>query len=134
MRFSPLGMVEVPPQPQMHPKIRRCAKVLRQPERCAGGEAAPPVDANAELTAPALVMLKLVSRRNLKVDAGADPGALPEFRPLQIHTWVSLSTFDQIGEPLLREMMVVGQHLGAHLMHSAWKLSTRLYALSGRLA
>ena len=29
MRFSLLGMVEVPTQLQMHPKIRRCAKVFR---------------------------------------------------------------------------------------------------------
>jgi hypothetical protein len=44
MCLTLLGMVEVSPQLQMHPKIRRCAKVPRQPERCAGGEATPPVD------------------------------------------------------------------------------------------
>jgi hypothetical protein len=123
MRFSPLGMIEVPPQLQMHPKIRRCAKVLRQPERCAGSEAALPVDANAELTAPVpAYCFKLVSRRNLKVVErfrGQTWRVCLEFRPLQIHTWVSLSTFDQNGEPLLGEMMVVGQHLSeTHLMHS----------------
>ena len=44
MCLNLLGMVKVPPQLQMHPKIRRCATVLRQPERCAGSEATPPVD------------------------------------------------------------------------------------------
>ena len=37
-------MLEVPLQLQIHPIIRRCAEVLRRPERRAGGEATPPID------------------------------------------------------------------------------------------
>jgi hypothetical protein len=61
---------------------------------------------------------------------GSDP------EDAETDAWESLSTFDQNGEPLLGEMMVVGQHLGkAHLTHSVHgNTSTRLYALSVRLA
>jgi hypothetical protein len=44
IRLGLLGMVGVPTQLQMHPKSWRCAKILRQPERRAGGETTPPAD------------------------------------------------------------------------------------------
>jgi hypothetical protein len=69
MRFSPLGMVKVPPQLQMHPKIRRRAKVLRQSEGRAWGEAASPID---QLIHPLVGHVNLVGEVALRESHGLE--------------------------------------------------------------